>query len=161
MGILICQHSLVDVKDPVVSFAKSMWAIAGTTVKFRIPALTYRGHCISGSTTPSANDATLQPCAAHTNKEEAKEFSLAKRQPWTGRHSIRMKNDTLFDFSMLNIWHYIPFVSHTVACQRAECIKTSYGDHPISFEGNVIKERAFGHKHIRNSQAWTSEHLSK
>jgi len=36
-GNSICQHSLVDVKDPTVSFAKSTWAI------FQIPALTSRG----------------------------------------------------------------------------------------------------------------------
>ena len=34
-------------------------AIAGTMDKLHIPALTYRGHCISGTATPSANDATL------------------------------------------------------------------------------------------------------
>ena len=47
---------LVDMKDPVVSFAKSRQAIIGT--------VTNRGHCISGATAASANDATLKPCAA-------------------------------------------------------------------------------------------------
>ena len=34
---------LVDVKDPAVSFAKSVRAIAGTLNKLQIPALTFRG----------------------------------------------------------------------------------------------------------------------
>jgi len=31
----------------------------------KIPELTYRGNCISGTAMPSANDATPQPCAAY------------------------------------------------------------------------------------------------
>ena len=39
--------SLVDVKGPVVSVAKSWWAVTGILAKFQICALTYRWHCIS------------------------------------------------------------------------------------------------------------------
>ena len=39
---LVCQHLLVDVKDPMVSFMKSRQAIAGTMAKFQISALTSR-----------------------------------------------------------------------------------------------------------------------
>ena len=38
----------MDVKDPTVSFTKSRRAIAGTLIKFQIPARTYRWDCISG-----------------------------------------------------------------------------------------------------------------
>ena len=39
-GCPICLHSLVDVKDPMVFFAKNMQAIASTRNKFQITALT-------------------------------------------------------------------------------------------------------------------------
>ena len=45
-------------KDRKVSFAKSRVAVANTLAKFQIPALTYRGHCISGTAAPPANAAT-------------------------------------------------------------------------------------------------------
>ena len=48
-GRPVCQYSLVDVKDPMVSFMKSRRAISGTMNKFKISVLTYRGHCISGT----------------------------------------------------------------------------------------------------------------
>ena len=34
--------------------------IAGSLAKFQIPTLTYKGHCISGTVTSSANDATCR-----------------------------------------------------------------------------------------------------
>ena len=38
-------------KIPSVFIAKRTGAIAGITNKLQIPALTYRGHCISGTAT--------------------------------------------------------------------------------------------------------------
>ena len=63
-GHPICRNLLVDAKDVIVSFTKSREAITGTINKLQIPALTYKGHCISSTAMPSANDATLQSCAA-------------------------------------------------------------------------------------------------
>ena len=71
----VCQHLLVDVKDPTVSFATSGRAIAGTMAKFQIPTLTSRGHCINGTAAPSANDATPQICAAYVEEEVTMPFS--------------------------------------------------------------------------------------
>ena len=39
-GNPVCQHLLVDIKDPMVSFMKSRPAIAGTMNEIQIPALT-------------------------------------------------------------------------------------------------------------------------
>ena len=39
------RHQLVDVKDPMMFFAKSRRAIAGTMNQLEISAVTYRGHC--------------------------------------------------------------------------------------------------------------------
>ena len=53
-----------------MSFAKNRRAIAGTINKFQVRALNYRGQCISGTATPSANDATPQPSAAYTIEQQ-------------------------------------------------------------------------------------------
>ena len=52
-----CLPEFVDVKDLTMSFVKSRRGIAGTLNKLQILALTNSGHCISGTATPSANDA--------------------------------------------------------------------------------------------------------
>ena len=64
-GIMSASIRWWMLKDPMVSFTKSRRAIARTLNKFKIPALTSRGHCISGTAMPSANDATLQHYAAY------------------------------------------------------------------------------------------------
>ena len=81
---LICQYSLVDVRDPMVTSAKRRRAIAGSMAKFQIPAHSSRGHCITGTATSSANDATPQPCVAHEQKRPLKN---------------RAQNDTMHDIS--------------------------------------------------------------
>ena len=43
LGVPSCQHYLVDVKDPTVSFAESRRANPGTLTKLQIPAPTYIG----------------------------------------------------------------------------------------------------------------------
>ena len=43
-GCPVCQRHLVDVKDNMVSFAKTRRAIIGTLIKLQIPALTYMEH---------------------------------------------------------------------------------------------------------------------
>ena len=47
---------------------KSRRGIASNTAKFQIPAPTSRGHSISSTATPSANDATPQPYAVHEQR---------------------------------------------------------------------------------------------
>ena len=81
-GNPVCQHSLVHVKDPTVSFTKSRRAITSAIVKFQLPVLTRRGHCINGTATPSADDATPQPCAAHNQENDCME----KEQEGTHLH---------------------------------------------------------------------------
>ena len=60
----------------MVSIVKSRWAITGTMDKLKTPAITNRGHCISGTATPSANDATLQLCAAHDRRRTKRSLNL-------------------------------------------------------------------------------------
>jgi len=64
-GNPIWQHSLVDVKDPMVSFAKSRQAVSGTMGKFQISALTSRGH----SHTPANDAISTALCCKRTNKK--------------------------------------------------------------------------------------------
>ena len=66
----VCQHSLGYVKDPLVSFAKSRRAIAGTMNKIKIISLTSRGHYISSTVASSTNDATPQSGAAYERRIE-------------------------------------------------------------------------------------------
>ena len=84
MDVKLCVPSasirFVAVKDPILSFVKSRRAITGTLAKFQLPALTYRGHCISSTAMPSANDATPQPCYAYP----------------AGLRCIRKNNNVLF-----------------------------------------------------------------
>ena len=63
--IRVLSASLVDMKNPMVSFVKSRQAIAGTVNKLQIPAISSSGHCISGTAMSSVNDTTLQHCPAY------------------------------------------------------------------------------------------------
>ena len=65
----MCAVPRKDVKDPTVSLAKRC-VIAGTMNKLQVPALTYRGHCISSAAMSTASDATPQPCAAYQTKND-------------------------------------------------------------------------------------------
>ena len=48
-GCSICRHWLVDIKYLTVCFVKSRQDVAGTMAKFQIPAISYKGHCISST----------------------------------------------------------------------------------------------------------------
>ena len=61
-GRPMCLQSLVDVKNPMVSFVKSRRAIAGTMAKFQILPLT--------TATLSANDATPQSGAVYERTQQ-------------------------------------------------------------------------------------------
>jgi len=59
----------MDVKDPTLSMVKSRRIIASILNKLQIPAITSRGHCISSTAVPSANDA--RSLVLHINEEAA------------------------------------------------------------------------------------------
>ena len=65
-GRPICRLLFVDVKDPTVSFESYRQHCE------EIPALTSRGHYISDTALPPANDATQQPCAAYERSDQIK-----------------------------------------------------------------------------------------
>ena len=55
----------------IMSSVKSRRAIAGTINKFQISTITSRGHFISGTAVPTANDATPQLCAAYKRRRRS------------------------------------------------------------------------------------------
>ena len=70
----MCRHSLVDVKYRMVPFANRSRDIAVTMAKFQIPALTYKGHGISGTAVPPANDPTCDVLQKKENEEEDRQL---------------------------------------------------------------------------------------
>ena len=67
-----CQHSLVDIKDPTVSFTKGRQAITGTMAKFQIPAKTSRELNQSTAEAQPRPQPMMPPhgLVLHTNEEE-------------------------------------------------------------------------------------------
>ena len=69
-GRPVCQHFLVDVKDPTMSLAKSKRAITGTMARFQIPAIAPTGSIALAAQPPRQPMMLPRSFVMHTNEEQ-------------------------------------------------------------------------------------------
>ena len=150
-GCPICQHSLVDVKDPMVSFVKSRWAIVGTMNNLQIPTLP------AVAQPPPQSKVLPHSLVLHTNGEScARIWLVESERVWCRNHSFIAYNKpvrcTLDTMPMLKCLATFTMTTIGVGTgARRSTLKWVWEDQGLNYKEPVWPIRSqCGHRPIRN-----------